>query len=863
MHRRGVPHRRKTVAEDKNGRKPFRLTDNIRAQLNAIGGLTRAGYSAARGVDPVEARKADQDVEVIRDVAGRISKDYKWATGPNIVEFFNRMSEEDARKSRKDNRRLIPISTIIEKAEQGIVSNMMLMEQDRVARYDTMEAIHNHIPQIATAIDTYVDNIMSPDDFTKQVLNLHYEGVGDDEERSGIMERLKELNEQYLIDDKAHVILTDTLKLGDQFVATLRTDKELKKLMLLKESPLAVHASPPTYGQLLTEAVVSECLSESDISAAFEFALMAPGAPKAGTREATKLKEGFSAGLAGAINEVASNNIDFGTSDSISSNSAARRTEYRRMQSDANTRNPGDPDPDAEGNKGWKNVGGSIVKILDPRRVIKLSVDDICYGYYYIEKTANNDFGRQPRNGYTDMLSGAYSQMAGTNSSEMATKADVVANMFAKVIGKRLDNKFVADNPEFRAVVYNLLHQGFLTSQKIRITFFTPQEVHHFKGPGGSGEYGQSMYQKILFTAKIYMAVLTSTLMNKLVRGPDKRVFYVEVGLDNDIEATIQSFIRDIKSRDLRLDDLGNLTTIFNSVGQFHDLYVPVINGEKPVEVETITGSDAQLDSDFLEYLRKTMISGLGVPSSLLQYGEEVEFAKTLTMQNQKFARAITVHQKLFGTGFSNIFRRLYMNEHHYADADGRDTVLSPAEIRKGLRKRKRLDGSVSEDAFDDALAGGSPPAADESPEDDEVWSSIDDTDPVWTQSLDGDGEKRLRKAKKPGHVLDPQETGFDPAKIFVRFPIPASLMLTNMLEQVNNAKDVIGFIVDTLIGQDVGPEKKRRATVAVSKEVVKTVDWERYEKLVKKAVAEENVDAIITAPPGGDAAPPSGGGGF
>lgn len=48
-----------------------------------------------------------------------------------------------------------------------------------------------------------------------------------------------------------------------------------------------------------------------------------------------------------------------------------------------------------------------------------------------------------------------------------------------------------------------------------------------------------------------------------------------------------------------------------------NDYFIPQHDGNKPVDMEIIQGQDVQMDNDFMEYLRKAIISGLGVPSSL------------------------------------------------------------------------------------------------------------------------------------------------------------------------------------------------------------------------------------------------------
>ena len=53
---------------------------------------------------------------------------------------------------------------------------------------------------------------------------------------------------------------------------------------------------------------------------------------------------------------------------------------------------------------------------------------------------------------------------------------------------------------------------------------------------------------------------------------------------------TIQGFIKDIKSKELTSGHLKNITTILNSVGAFEDYYIPVFDGEKNIEFDTIQG---------------------------------------------------------------------------------------------------------------------------------------------------------------------------------------------------------------------------------------------------------------------------------
>ena len=67
--------------------------------------------------------------------------------------------------------------------------------------------------------------------------------------------------------------------------------------------------------------------------------------------------------------------------------------------------------------------------------------------------------------------------------------------------------------------------------------------------------------------------------------------FYLETDLDADTEAVVQSFIRDTKTKDIKMSNFSqDINTIMNSVGTFSDYFIPVVDGQKPVEIDTLPG---------------------------------------------------------------------------------------------------------------------------------------------------------------------------------------------------------------------------------------------------------------------------------
>jgi len=165
-------------------------------------------------------------------------------------------------------------------------------------------------------------------------------------------------------------------------------------------------------------------------------------------------------------------------------------------------------------------------------------------------------------------------------------------------------------------------------------------------------------------------------------RGHDKRVYYIDVGADANYEQAISRVIQDIKTKEFKMDNMGEINTILNlNPGRFDDIYIPQINGEKPVEIETLQGMDVDMTNDFLEFLKDSMMTGIGIPRTLIDATKEMDFARTLSAQNANFVRNVIKYQKKFTPAFTRLFRKLYENEFKYAN-DKESDVLDYIDLK-------------------------------------------------------------------------------------------------------------------------------------------------------------------------------------
>jgi len=209
------------------------------------------------------------------------------------------------------------------------------------------------------------------------------------------------------------------------------------------------------------------------------------------------------------------------------------------------------------------------VKDLDPRRIIKIQLDNTCFGYYYFETRTH---GEEMLTSNLGNMSTFFIRNVADVTSDIDKLIDpktrLIVDLFARNISRKLDKKFIENNKEFKTLIYELVKQEYIVKKQVNIIYLQPNDIEHLMVETNKDGYGISRFKKIVFTAKLYLAVLTTTLMMKISRSADHRTFYIETGLSKDPEETVQSFVREIKSKEIKLYDLTSIDTIFQSIGQ-------------------------------------------------------------------------------------------------------------------------------------------------------------------------------------------------------------------------------------------------------------------------------------------------------
>jgi hypothetical protein len=594
-----------------------------------------------------------KDIKDIEDSLNKINKGYSKFVGTNLIEFLSKMefntNNSDIQNTLASRKKKLDKGDIEKMLSKDGLSQIMNFEKDRFARYDDYSLIYSYIPQLAECINVFRDCIMSPDDLTKNSLNVLYKNlVAKSDTNNDVVKNLNKIIKKYDLNTKGKNVILNTLKLGDFFVAVLKYDEEFNKMLLTEDN-----------GDLFIEDDSDKFkLINEDIEIDEDFKYVA-GVIKEdmlesakGTGEKPEVSKLYS-DLQGDIAKILNNNVKF-NDDPRKSLVNLKSSDFDKLNKTRQKRSEVDGEEYTD-----FGISGSVIRMLQPDSVIKLEVDGINFGYIYIEKTDDFDTAINRQNAIGDF----FNSRTDIEKSKSEDREDVIANIFIKGISKKIDNDLIKDSKEFKDYIYTLLKQKYITEKAVKITYLTPDEVVHFMTDTDE-MYGQSKLSRSLFFAKLYLATLITELMQKISRGRDKRLVYVETGLDDDIEGVIQGVVKDIKSKEIQTDVLKSITTILNSIGTFDDYYIPLVDGEKPLDFDTLQGMDVDADNEFLQFLLKSAIGGTGVPVNYIDATQEVDFARTLAMQNSTFVRTIVSDQATLSESFSKLVRILYKNEY-------------------------------------------------------------------------------------------------------------------------------------------------------------------------------------------------------
>lgn len=187
---------------------------------------------------------------------------------------------------------------------------------------------------------------------------------------------------------------------------------------------------------------------------------------------------------------------------------------------------------------------------------------------------------------------------------------------------------------------------------------FEEWQVAHFclMSDGTKLPYGRSILDPARKLWKQLQLAEDAMLVYRLVRAPERRVFYVEVGNSNptDIKQYVDSMKRELKKSPVVDQRTGNVNLKFNPITFEEDYFIPVRGGVSS-KVETLPGATNLGDIADIEYLQNKLFTAIKVPKTYLNYGEALPGGSTLSQSDLRFSRTINRIQEMLVLEFRKI----------------------------------------------------------------------------------------------------------------------------------------------------------------------------------------------------------------
>ena len=501
---------------------------------------------------------------------------------------------------------------------QGISSNVSLLHEnrDRIYRYINSEEIVDAIPYCAKALKIITDQVVSPDDINKKIIQIFE--ITDEKktvEYSQAYNFVQNICKELHLDEIIYETIHDTLKLGDQFIEICNIES---------------NDVPITY-TLLTENE-NNLVIDSEI-----------------------IHEDLKIPYFNETNELL-NTREVGVNIKIL---------MEKDESDTNLENP-------KNSKETVDLSNIRLILHDPSYVIKIQSARfrMCLGYLIIPKSENNTtnmnlFNTNNSGTQTLKQTNLYQNYSGINNDFYSGINQIYQKVLKHVKKHLTKNEEITLN---KNETINILARSIKDVdddglKNFRIRYVPPERMQHFEIYNKRFfPYGESIFYKSTFQGKLLIALETAVTVKRLSDSTEKRVIYVEsAGLPRNVKTTIENLKEGFKKRKYSLDSFGSIGSIPSYINTYEDYYIPQKNGKRFVEFDTLPPAINIRDiSDELKFFRDLLVASLDVPPSFVSLEENSVTKANLAQESNVFARTVIAYQSLFGKLIDSLISKIY-----------------------------------------------------------------------------------------------------------------------------------------------------------------------------------------------------------
>jgi len=191
---------------------------------------------------------------------------------------------------------------------------------------------------------------------------------------------------------------------------------------------------------------------------------------------------------------------------------------------------------------------------------------------------------------------------------------------------------------------------------------FTPEQIIHARiGSKRRGfyPYGISILYAARRIAHLLKLMEDAMVIMRLVRAPERRVFYIDIGTlpPHKGEMVIERIRDKIKKKKIYNRGTGQVDERYNAWAADEDFFIPT-RPESNTRIETLPGATGLSEIDDTKYFREKLMVALKMPKTYL-FQEDATLTRTsFATQDMRFARTIYRIQKIVANALRQVAMR-------------------------------------------------------------------------------------------------------------------------------------------------------------------------------------------------------------
>ena len=544
------------------------------------------------------------------------------------------------------------LENLFSSGDGAIFSTFQERFKNKSLLFNDLEIISEQLVELSEAINTTRDDIVSSDDVGADIsksLTFSIDGInGNNEKYDELIEEVKRQEEihglNYMI--REHIV-PKTLKYGEYYVYVIPESKLYENAQKKKLERTNGASMEATDAKVFLESLKLDKSIHKDVKPDDMVSYISENIKINNTDMPLPIVENNN--MIGAMKDLAQFN-------SLSTLLKQNKGKKKKDAGDNKYASLGFSDGVKSFKvEDWSDVKGCYIKLLDPKKVIPVKLMNYTIGYYYIHD-AELDITNQHHCTHGHRFTNILDNM--TNKS--VDQQNLIANI-ADAIVKSFGKQYLNDNIEFKELIINSLLYNDMYKRKLHYQFIPGDHICRFSVNEDENGNGQSMIYKSLFYAKLYLSLLVFNMITYLTKSQDTVVTYVKTsGIDKNMINKTMDVARQWKSKQIGIGDLMDYSSIYSKIGTGRDLFIPEgESGERGLSWDIIQGQDVDMQNEMMEQLKQAFINGTGVPSVIMNYINEADFAKTLVMANAKHLRRVMMYQDNFNEDITSFYQKI------------------------------------------------------------------------------------------------------------------------------------------------------------------------------------------------------------